>query len=307
MRTLEKLLPLLDRTAVLFVGIALGAAIGISFFTGGGDPTSEAKATAPAIAAVAPADQGPDRLGPRLSEAIERGRTIDIGVFGDSFGDGIWAGLYHQLRGDERFKVHQFARQSTGFTRYRTLNLLDDTRARLDRQPVDIAVVSFGANDTQGIYAHGTGVEYASAEWQQIVGERVDALVQLLRDRGATVYWVGLPKMRDAGFDVQIHAMNDFYTRRMNALHVPFIDTVQPTVDAKGNYQPYLPNPKTGEPTMMRANDGIHMTMVGYNVLTRGLGDRIRQSVERERADIDQRQRALRAANEGARGTGSHG
>ena len=42
--------------------------------------------------------------------------------------------------------------RSTGFTRYRSLNLLDDIRAKLDRQPVDIAIISFGANDTQGIF-----------------------------------------------------------------------------------------------------------------------------------------------------------
>ena len=98
-----------------------------------------------------------DGLAPRLAAAVREGRTIQIGVFGDSFGDGVWAGLYNILRGDAGFEVRQFSERSTGFTRYRSLNLLDDTRAKLDRQPVDIAILSFGANDTQGIYLDGRG------------------------------------------------------------------------------------------------------------------------------------------------------
>ena len=86
-----------------------------------------------------------------------QGRQIQIGVFGDSFGDGVWAGLYNQLRGDAASRSTNSAERSTGFTRYRSLNLLDDIRAKLDRQPVDIAVLSFGANDTQGIFVDGHG------------------------------------------------------------------------------------------------------------------------------------------------------
>ena len=91
------------------------------------------------------------RPAPRLACAVAEGRPIQIGVFGDSFGEGVWAGLYNILRSDPGFEVRQFSERSTGFTRYRSLNILDDIRAKLDRQPVDIAILSFGANDTQGI------------------------------------------------------------------------------------------------------------------------------------------------------------
>ena len=291
MRPLDRLLLILDRTMVLFIGLAVGAIVTLSFFTGG-EPGSQARASIPAMPATANMTANPinrratDPMTPRLAMAVAQGRPIEIGVFGDSFGDGVWAGLYNTLRTRDGFVVHQLAERSTGFTRYRSLNLLDDIRAKLDRQPVDIAVISFGANDTQGIFDQGHGNAYMSEGWQRIVTERVSAVVQLLRDRGVMVYWVGLPKMRDDHFDADIHAMNQFYANRMAALDVPYIETFPMTVDANGQYEPYLPLEAShgGERQMARTNDGIHMTIPGYVYLMRGLSDRIRGSVAAARA-----------------------
>lgn len=288
---MNKLILLLDRTAVLFIGVAVGAVIGLAFL--GGGETDEAVASAP-TPVVIPAETETSEAAPTecavqfnrsLTNSLAEGDPVQIGVFGDSFGDGLWAALYRSFRGEDDFVVHQFSQQSTGFTRYRSLNILEDMADTLDAQPVDIAVLSFGANDTQGIYTGNSGAEFMSAEWQEIVGDRVDAVVQLLRDRGAIVYWVGLPRMRRANFDAQIQQQNAFYAARMRALGVPFIDTVPLSVDESGQYAAYLPHPETGERTMARANDGIHMTGQGYGFLIRGLEQRIRGYVDSARAE----------------------
>lgn len=285
MRSLDGILLAVDRTLALFVGLAVGAVITLSF--GGGDgAVSGALASIPALPEPAPAARPrAEAVAPRLAAAVAERRRIEIGVFGDSFGEGVWAGLYNQLRGDPGFAVHQRSERSTGFTRYRSLNILDDVGAKLDRQPVDIAVLSFGANDTQGIYHEGRGHAFMSEGWQRIVTERVAAVVGLLRRRGVQVHWVGLPRMRDARFDADIQAMNRFYAARMAALDVAYVDTVALTVDAQGRYAPYLPaEPGRRERRMGRANDGVHMTIPGYVHLTRGLAGDIRGSVDRARA-----------------------
>lgn len=287
MRPLERALLILDRTAVLFIGLTAGAIVTMSFFPSAA-PGGRAEASIPA-AAPASADalnhSAADPMTPRLAQAVREGRPIRIGVFGDSFGDGVWAGLYNILRRDPGFEVDQYSERATGFTRYRSLNLLDDIHAKLDRQPVDIAIISFGANDTQGIFEAGHGNPYMSDGWQRIVTARATAIVQLLRERGAMVYWVGLPKMRDDRFDADIHQMNQFYAARMAALGVPYYDTFPLSVDAGGRYEPYLPaDPRTGERKMARTNDGIHMTIPGYIHVMRGLSDRIRASVAEARA-----------------------
>jgi hypothetical protein len=303
MRSLGGMILLVDRTMALFVGLAAGAAIAFSFQTAPvevtavsvpavPEPAAPARAAAAsrnapaarAIQAVA-APGATAQAAPRLASAATEGRPIRIGVFGDSFGEGVWAGLYNRLRADPGFEVRQFSERSTGFTRYRSLNILDDIRAKLDRQPVDIAILSFGANDTQGIWDGRHGHAYMSEGWQRIVTERVTAVVALLRERGAAVYWVGLPRMRDPGFDADIQAMNRFYGARMAALGIPYVDTLALTVDDDGEYAPYLPpEPGRAERRMARANDGVHMTIPGYVHLTGGLTDNIRASVDQARA-----------------------
>jgi hypothetical protein len=300
---------LLDRTAVLFLGLALGGVITYSFFTGGqaaeAGPTGalprQQAAVAGVTAAAAPADI-PAVMTPRLASAAAEGRKVHVGIFGDSFGDGIHAGLYKQLPADENFEVHKFSHPATGFTRYRTTNLLDDTRRRIDQQPLDIAVLTFGANDMQGIFLDGEGAEFMGDRWKQIVSERVGAVVGLLRERGAAVYWVGLPRMRDPAYDRDVQAMNAFYTERMKALNVPFIDTLAPTVDASGAYAPYLMDSLKGEKIMARTNDGIHMTIPGYYILTRGLAERIRRSVQEARGQAATRRTAGSGAGSGSQG-----
>lgn len=276
---------LLDRTAVLFIGLAFGAIIMWAFVAGGAVSTPEGSAAAASTSASGPASaatpEAPADIAsistPRLAAAAAEGRTVHVGVFGDSFGDGIYASLYEQLRSDT-FKVHKFSHQATGFTRYRTTNLLDDTRRRIDAQPIDIAVMSFGANDMQGVYVDGRGSEFMSDRWKEIISGRVREIVDLLRSRGAAVYWVGLPKMREAEYDGNVQQMNAFYTQLMASLNVPFVDTVARSVDAGGAYSAYLID-DNGERFNARAHDGIHMTFRGYSRLTQRLADRIIQSV----------------------------
>lgn len=275
-----KLAKLADRTAVLFIGIAVGAAISQAFANGGpvfGATQTVAAASAPLPPIAEVPRNCPKRLAitPELAAAIRRGDTIDVGVFGDSFGDGLWAAVHQRLRGNVRFADHRFAKNSTGFTRYRSLNIYDDIRAKLDSQPIDIAIISFGANDTQGLWENGRAVSYMSDPWKGRTSEKIDAVVELLRDRGATIVWVGLPVMREPNFQAEIEQMNAFNAHLMCSLNVPFIDTVPLSVDADGKYTSHITRAGSSEPVRFRAGDGVHMTMQGYGVLIDDLLDDI--------------------------------
>lgn len=300
----------LDRTAVLFLGVAAGAAIGYAF---GSHQQSEAPtapyadttdATVPPGGDVGPADvvtengkvvtrpgQLPEPpvvsenrpIQPGIVNAIAAGRPVRVGVFGDSFGDGIWTALYNQLSRKGGYQVVKYSQQATGFTRYKTLNLEDHDRARLSGAPVDIAVISFGANDMMGVAANGHVYALLTPNWQAEIARRVTSYVAMLRQQGAIVYWVGLPKMREASYDADVVRMNAFYRQLMGQLGVAYIETAPYSVDATGHYAPYLPDPATGKPQLMRANDGIHMSVNGYIRITRGLAGRIRNYVDQAR------------------------
>lgn len=299
----QKLLFALDRTAVLFTGLAVGAVVGASLIGGAAPPEAQAGTPGPVSQAAAPA--APAALtsppGPRLLRTAASGGPVHVGVFGDSFGDGVWAGLYEQLPSADGIEVHKLSRQATGFTRYRTTDLLEDTRRRIAARPVDVAVLSFGANDMQGIYHEGRGAPFMSERWRGIVSERAGAVVALLREHGASVYWVGLPTMRDPAYDGQVRQMNAFYAELMSRLGVPFVDTARATADAGGRYAPYLADPETGRRFIARANDGIHMTIPGYVLVTSELAARIEQAIGEARVRSGVRSAAAGSARQASR------
>ena len=278
----------LDRATVLLLGVSVGSAIGFSFL-GGAGPANSAPASEYALA---PGDGNAtsEVLPPsqrQLLETLRSGRRVSIAVFGDSFGDGVAFGLQQQLTGKMGFEVLKFSQPATGFTRYKRLNLEARASEQLGNGSIDIAVISFGANDTQGIITDkGEYAPLMSPKWCEQIGKRLDGFVALLRSHHAMVYWVGLPRMREAGLDRDVTAVNAFYARRMAALGVPFIDTRPLASDAGGQFADYLPDPKTGARTLVREGDGIHMSMTGYKWITRGLSDRILRYVDASRAAV---------------------
>ena len=295
---------LLDRTAILFLGVAAGVAIGYAFGTGGARketveiaPTVAPVAQAPASIAppppagsvaapeakVAPALPSPAAPPPQPEKAalpapVADGHVVRVGVFGDSFGDGIWSALYRLLPAKDGFEVAKYSQQSTGFTRYARLNLEAHDEGRLADAPVNIAVIAFGANDAQGVCDEGHCGKLMGTFWQKVIGARVTSYVAMLRRHGAAVYWVGLPVMRDESFDADAHAMDAFYRQLMASLDVPFVDIRPLTADGSGHYEAYYDDGAGGQ-KLFRANDGIHMSMNGYLHVTRGLAQVIRASV----------------------------
>jgi hypothetical protein len=219
-----------------------------------------------------------------LIATLQAHRPVRVAVFGDSFGDGIWWGLQRQLKPSDGYEVVKFSQPASGLTRYRTLNLEERATEQLGDDTIDIAVISFGANDAMGIVTDdGKHAPLLGDLWKAQIGARVERYVALLRKHGATVYWVGLPRMRSAEFDAHVAAINSFYAAEMAKLGVPFLDSRPAVSDAHGEYAAYLPDPKTGTPTLLRAGDGIHMSMAGYLWMTHGLADRIRLYVDATR------------------------
>lgn len=300
---------LLDRTAILFLGVAAGVAIGYAFGTGG--QRKEAVVLAPEAApiqgakpsAIPPPPNGPAAPeGPtpeadkspappaepivddttKLADTVKPG-SVRIGVFGDSFGDGVYSALYRLLPGAAGYQVVKFSQPSTGFTRYKRLNLEQHDEQQIAAQPIDIAVISFGANDAQGVCDGAHCGALMSPFWQRVITTRVESYVAMLRRHGAVVYWVGLPVMRDTAFDSDSSAMNAFYKALMARLGVPFVDIRPLTVDAQGRYEAYYQD-DTGAQKLFRANDGVHMSMNGYIRITWALAQRIKASVAETRA-----------------------
>lgn len=225
---------------------------------------ANASASPPAVEAP-PAAPAPARPVAQVQDASvlkAKAGNLRVGVFGDSMGDGVWAALYREFRDDAGVEVTKFSEVSTGLSRYDYVNIQAKTQRQLDETPVDVAVVVFGTNDAQGIDDGGTIHDFGTPGWKAAYGRRIDDLVGLFRSRGVVVYWVGMPRMKRDGFDGRMAIVNEVVEARMKALGVPWLETVSLTSDAEGDYMPYAE--VGGRRKLMRANDGIHMSMDGY-------------------------------------------
>lgn len=201
--------------------------------------------------------------------------TLTIGVFGDSMADGLWAALYRDLGDLDGVDVVKFSEVSTGLSRYDYVDIQAKSTRQLTEQPVDVAIILFGTNDAQAIVIDGQIHPFGSDGWKAAYAQRVDNLVELMRSRGAEVYWVGLPRMKSGGFDGRMTIINDVVEARMAALGVPYFDTVALTSNEAGGYEAYLSD-DDGRRRLMRAGDGIHMSMSGYLRLADPVADRLK-------------------------------
>jgi len=271
-------------TAALVVGVVIGLALTPDGRDWLRHPTlmlgGAANASASPPIAIAPVESPPPApvavatvtpLKARLAQG-----ELRIGVFGDSMADGLWAALYRDLHGEKGVTVTQFSAVSTGLTRYDYVDIQAKTARQLSENRVDAAVVMFGTNDAQGISLDGVIHEFGTPGWKAAYGKRIDDLVGLLRSRDVAVYWVGLPKMKRASFDEKMSVINAVARERMTALGVPLIETAGVTADAAGEYAAYLPG-ANGRPQLMRANDGIHMTMAGYRRMSAPVAERLKR------------------------------
>jgi uncharacterized protein len=273
-------------TAALVVGVGIGLALtpdGRAWLArptlmlgdaanASASPAPAADAQPVAMTAIAPAAP----LVSPLRDKAAQGR-LRIGVFGDSMADGVWAALYRDLRGQPGVTVTQFSEVSTGLSRYDYVDIQAKTARQIAQDPIDAAVILFGTNDGQAIELDGVIYDFGSDGWKAAYARRVDDLVALLRGQGIAVYWVGLPEMKRAGFDARMNLINEVVSARMAALGVPFLETETLTRDEAGEYDAYLTETGTGRRRLMRANDGIHMTMAGYIRIAQPVADRIRQ------------------------------
>lgn len=236
-------------------------------------PVTAAPAAVPAVAPTTP-----------LSARLAQG-PLRIGVFGDSMADGLYAGLYRDLQNQPNVTVSKFSQVSTGLSRYDYVNIQAKTRAQLDERPVDVAVMLFGTNDAQGIDTGGAVHMFGADGWKAAYGQRIDDLVALLRSRDVAVYWVGLPRMKRDSFDGRMMLINGVVEARMRALGVPWIETVGLTSNAEGGYEAYLPN-GSGRRVLMRANDGIHMSMAGYLRMSAPVAARLKRDAGLDRPPV---------------------
>ena len=137
----------------------------------------------------------------------------------------------------------------------------------------DALVLTLGSNDDQSLTGEGGTGPFGTPEWEAEYRRRAGGLMDSITAKGTTIFWVGIPPMRNAErFDNKYRLINDI--ARTEAERRPgkvvYVDTVPVLSAPGGGYADYLGN-FDGTIVQVRAGDGIHFTRAG--------GDRIAAAV----------------------------
>ena len=221
----------------------------------------------------------PASVAPVLKKSVAEKTRYNVVVFGDSLGDGVWAGLYHALRKDKRFNVIRKSKVATGFVRRDYYDWNEAVRETAGDTTIDIAVVIMGTNDRQTIVEDGARYALFTDKWREIYGARVDDFTATLKSTGARIYWIGLPVMRSPTFEGDMKTFTKIFKAHAAENDITFLTTHDLLADEDGKYAAYGTD-GAGRKKLLRAEDGIHFTMQGYEKLVSPVARAIMRDVD---------------------------
>jgi len=186
---------------------------------------------------------------------------LNLMVVGDSLGDGVWGSLYWRFYSTREVRVINAAKASTGFNRTPYEELLDLP----DGQTAQLAIVMTGANDAQNVFPLQEGAPpgvFGTAAWAALYRQRMNRFFDAAETRGTTLMWVGMPIMRDPGFERRMAVVREAQREACAARGVTYLDLVPTSVDDSGAYAESKADDK-GRVRTIRADDGVHLTVYG--------------------------------------------
>jgi lysophospholipase L1-like esterase len=149
----------------------------------------------------------------------------------------------------------------------------------------EVAFILFGGNDSQGLIAPDGQTFQGPSDpgWRKEYARRVGGVMDALRADDRIVFWIGLPPMRDDGFDDRARMMDDIYRSEAESRPwVTYLDTVPTFGDDDGRYVERKPN-ASGDLVDLRQADGIHLSSPGADRLARVLLDHIDEEIQASR------------------------
>jgi hypothetical protein len=186
---------------------------------------------------------------------------LNIVVVGDSLGEGVWSSLYWRFYGTREVKVINAAKAATGFNR----TPYEDSLVLAGGQAARLAVVMTGANDAQNAWplreGGAVGV-FGTPGWAPLYRQRMDRFFDAAKARDTTVIWVGMPVMRDPGFERRMAVVREAQREACAARGITYLDLVPTSVDETGAYTA-IKKDDQGRVRAFRGDDGVHLTIYG--------------------------------------------
>lgn len=205
--------------------------------------------------------------------------VFTIAVFGDSLADGLWGSIYRRLQRDDRFEILRAAKASTGIARPDYYDWNEALAEYLAGESIDAAVFSIGLNDMQSMVVDGErAVAFRSERWDALYRQRIESLMDQLAAANVATFWIGLPIMRSGNYSENIAHLNGLIGAEAQERGIPFVPLWEVAADEDGRYSDHLRD-LSGRTRLMRANDGIHFTPRGYDLLAHHVLEAMREDL----------------------------
>lgn len=191
-------------------------------------------------------------------------------VVGDSLAIGLSLSLRRSVTEFENVELIEEGKVSSGLANPKYYDWGRALRVFLNKYSPDIVVIMMGANDAKYINPNEKprSPGNPSKTWPEVFSMRMESFLDALNEKNIPSYWIGLPIMGDPTYAKQAVIMNEIIKAECaKAKNSHFLDTWKLLADDQGNYSTFLPNAK-GTKIKVRANDKIHFTVAGGDILT---------------------------------------
>ena len=201
---------------------------------------------------------------------------LHLWVGGDSVAGFLSIEMVNLAQQTGVIQAHGHYKISTGLSRPDYYDWPAHLAADVAAYNPQVVVFLAGANDDQPLQTAAGIVDFGTPAWQAEYSRRAGALMDMLTAEHRLVVWVGLPLMRSADFNTRMGLIDSLdQAQAATRPGVTFIDSRPIMADAQGHYSDYLPD-ASGQQTLMRAGDGIHLTPAGGTRLAAAVLDVVR-------------------------------
>jgi hypothetical protein len=230
-------------------------------------PPAESEAVAPrAVPAEKPEAKAPAAKSPQRS----------IAVVGDSLAVGIGMTMENNLKKYEGMGCFPLGKVSTGLISKRFFDWEKRLTVLVAQEKLAAVVVMMGGNDANNPIV---GKPAGTSEWGAAYRAKAESFLRIAANAGVKVLWVGLPAMRDPAYNARVRAVNEAARQACATVAgCVYMEASDVFVDASGNY--VQAKDIGGKTVTLRAKDGVHMTMTGYDLLCRQVLDRLGKTGE---------------------------
>lgn len=203
-------------------------------------------------------------------------------IVGDSLALGLSTSFEQALKEyNENIAFARVGKVSSGLAIPHLFDWEKKVQVLIEKYKPDLIVVLMGINDANNnIRVDDRKAILGTAAWPDAYQERVKRFIDIIAERNVPIYWVGLPVVRDEAMTQRIEIANSAARKACDAFaECHFINTWNILTDDKGNYTNYKKDDQ-GYTIRIRAQDGVHFSREGGDLLSRHILDFISQFVQ---------------------------